>query len=291
MKQTTIQEALRWASSFLAERELEQPVAEWLIRHYLQVNRTQLLMRLQDLIEDDHFTQLKVDLDRYAGGVPVQHIIGYEEFFGRRFRVNEHVLIPRPETEELVVAVMDLKNRLFKNESVQLVDVGAGSGAISITIALEDESIDVNAIDISAEALTVARKNAEELGAKVDLKQGDLLQPLLAEKKKVEIIVSNPPYIPLTDADSLAIHVREHEPHLALFGGVDGLDLYRRFMKELPLCIKEKGLVAFEVGIEQAKVVQAMLAETFPFAETDIKKDINGKERMVFAFGDMRGTD
>ena len=288
MNPITIQEALRWASSFLAERELEQPVAEWLVRHYLQVNRTELLMRLHDLFEDRYFEQLKIDLDRYASGVPVQHIIGYEEFFGRRFQVNEHVLIPRPETEELVVAVLDFKKHLFENEPVQLVDVGAGSGAISVTLALEDPSFHVQAIDISEEALTVARNNAQSLDAEVSFSQGDLLEPLLAAKTKVDIIVSNPPYIPLSDAASLAIHVREHEPHLALFGGEDGLDLYRRFMTELPLCINEKGIVAFEVGVGQAEVVREMLAATFPLAVTEVKHDINGKERMVFAYGDMR---
>ncbi|WP_227937027.1 peptide chain release factor N(5)-glutamine methyltransferase [Alkalihalobacillus deserti] len=290
MEQKTIQEALRWASSFLAERELEQPVAEWLIRHYLQINRTQLLLMLQDPIEEVILLRLKEDLNRHADGVPVQHIIGYEEFYGRRFQVNEHVLIPRPETEELVVAVLEFKKHLFKKEPVQLVDVGAGSGAISITLALEDETLDVQAIDISIEALTVAKKNAQQLKAEVGFKRGDLLQPLIDAKVKVDMIVSNPPYIPLSDADSLAIHVREHEPHLALFGGEDGLDLYRRFMKELPLCLKEKGIIAFEVGVGQAETVRAMLVETFPIAKTEIKKDINGKERMVFAYGNMNVT-
>jgi release factor glutamine methyltransferase len=291
MKQTTIQEALHWASSFLAERELESPVAEWLMRHYLQVNRAQLLMSLHDPLEEPIFSQLQADLKRHATGVPVQHIIGYEEFFGRRFSVNEHVLIPRPETEELIVAVLELKKKLFQSEEIKLIDVGAGSGAISITLALEDPTLNVQAVDISKNALTVAEKNAEQLGANVTFQYGDLLQPLIEKNEKVEMVVSNPPYIPLTDAESLAVQVRDHEPHLALFGGEDGLDLYRRFMEELPLVLKEKGIVAFEVGVGQAEVVQAMLANIFPSAQTEIKKDINGKERMVFAYGNMaRGT-
>ncbi|WP_332628628.1 peptide chain release factor N(5)-glutamine methyltransferase [Halalkalibacter flavus] len=282
-----IGEALRWASSFLEERGLEPPVAEWLLRHYYQINRAKLLMILDDKIEPGLFKRLQQDIKRHAEGTPVQHIIGYEEFYGRRFIVNEHVLIPRPETEELVVAVTELKQKLFRQEKISLIDVGAGSGAISVTLALEDETLDVQAIDISEEALKVAKKNADELGAKVRFKNGDLLKPIIEEGIRVEAIVSNPPYIPLSDAPSLAVHVREHEPHLALFGGEDGLDLYRRFMGELPEVLKDKGIVGFEVGVGQAQVVKEMLQTAFPYATTEIKVDINGKERMVFAYGNM----
>ncbi|GAE27218.1 methylase of polypeptide chain release factors [Halalkalibacter wakoensis JCM 9140] len=287
MNDRTIREALRWASSFLEERELEPPVAEWLLRHYYQVNRAKLLMILDDQIEPELFERLKADLDRHALGSPVQHIIGYEEFYGRRFSVNEHVLIPRPETEELVVAITELKQKLFQEENISLVDVGTGSGAISVTLVLEDETLAVQAIDISEEAIQVAKKNATDLGAHVSFKHGDLLKPLIAEGVRVEAVVSNPPYIPLTDAPSLAVHVRDHEPHLALFGGEDGLDLYRRFMEELPQVITDKGLIGFEVGVGQARVVKEMLQTTFPQATTEIKNDINGKERMVLAYGDM----
>jgi release factor glutamine methyltransferase len=287
MKEMAIREALRWASSFLEERGLEPPVAEWLLRHYYQVNRAKLLMILDDKIEPGLFKRLQQDIKRHAEGTPVQHIIGYEEFYGRRFIVNEHVLIPRPETEELVVAVTELKQKLFRQEKISLIDVGAGSGAISVTLALEDETLDVQAIDISEEALKVAKKNADELGAKVRFKNGDLLKPIIEEGIRVEAIVSNPPYIPLSDAPSLAVHVREHEPHLALFGGEDGFDLYRRFMEELPEVLKDKGIVGFEVGVGQAQVVKEMLQTAFPYATTEIKIDINGKERMVFAYGNM----
>jgi release factor glutamine methyltransferase len=288
MKDMTIREALKWASSFLQERNLEQPVAEWLLRHYYQVNRAKLLMMLDDHMNPELADRLKKDLERHAKGEPVQHIIGYEEFYGRRFIVNRHVLIPRPETEELVVAITELKKKLFQNEKIKLVDIGTGSGAISITLALEDETIAVQAVDISAEALEVAKQNAKELQANVSFSQGDLLTPLLEKGMKVEAVVSNPPYIPLSDQPSLAVHVREHEPHLALFGGEDGLDLYRRFMEQLPGVLQEKGFVAFEVGVGQAEVVRAMLAATFAHATTNILVDINGKERIVLAYGDMR---
>ena len=287
MRLETIHEALRWASSFLAERELEQPVAEWLLRHYLQVDRSKLLMMLHDPIAKEVVERLKEDLDRHASGVPVQHLIGYEEFYGRRFTVDQDVLIPRPETEELVLEVGKLKQELFANERVTLVDVGTGSGAISVTLALEDETLNVLAIDISEQALVVAKENAEKLAAKVSFFLGDLLEPLIEQDTKVEIVVSNPPYIPLTDAGELAVHVKDHEPHLALFGGEDGLVLYRRLIEQLPFVVKEKAIVAFEVGVGQAQIVKELLASAFPSAQTKVLFDINGKERMVFAYGDM----
>lgn len=283
----TIHEALRWASSFLTERELEQPVAEWLLRHYFQIERSKLLMMLHDPIAPELVSRLQQDLEHHAKGVPVQHLIGYEEFYGRRFNVNSDVLIPRPETEELVLAVGQLKRRLFGSERVSLVDVGTGSGAISVTLALEDNTLDVVATDISTQALTVAKGNADKLAATVSFLQGDLLQPLIEQGKTVEIVVSNPPYIPLADASELAVHVKDHEPHLALFGGEDGLVFYRRLIEQLPYVLKEKAIVAFEVGVGQAQVVSGLLARAFPAAETKVLLDISGKERLVFAYGDM----
>lgn len=283
----TIHEALRWASSFLEERKLEAPIAEWLLRHYLQVNRTQLLMKMHDPVAPEIVNKLKQDVQLCAAGVPVQHIIGYEEFYGRRFTVNEHVLIPRPETEELIVAVSKLKHRVFGSEKVLLIDIGTGSGAIAVTLDRE-ESLQVLASDLSPEALKVAKGNAKMHGADIAFYEGDLLRPFIERKITAQIIVSNPPYIPLANESELAVHVREHEPRLALYGGSDGLDLYRRFMTELPKVVDAKAIVAFEVGVGQAELVKAMLKETFPLADTEIITDINGKERIVLAYGQMK---
>ncbi|NEU30418.1 peptide chain release factor N(5)-glutamine methyltransferase [bacterium LRH843] len=283
MNITSIREALQWASSFLIERNLEQPVAEWLLRHYYQVDRHGLFMILDESISAEYVSRLKQDLTHHANGTPVQHLIGYEEFYGRRFKVNEDVLIPRPETEELVLSVSKKIQQLFANEERTIVDVGTGSGAIAITLALEGES-NVNAVDLSERALAVAKENARNLGANVTFMQGDLLQPFIDLGKKIDVVVSNPPYIPLADADQLAVQVRDHEPHLALFGGEDGLDLYRRFMLQLPLVLKEKAIVAFEVGIYQAQVVKELLEQTLPTFRTEVLLDINGKERIVMAY-------
>ncbi|MCM3760072.1 peptide chain release factor N(5)-glutamine methyltransferase [Alkalihalobacillus oceani] len=284
----TLHEALRWASSFLEQRSLEQPVAEWLLRHYLQIDRAQLLMRLHDPVSDELLTRLKQDLARHVEGIPVQHLIGYEEFYGRRFTVNSDVLIPRPETEELVQTVLGLKASYFADRRVTVADIGTGSGAIAITLAMEDPKLNLYAVDISEAALTVAKKNATELGASVSFLHGDLLEPLFERELRMDIVVSNPPYIPLAEEEELAVHVKEHEPHLALFGGDDGLVLYRRMVSRLPAVVKDEAIIAFEVGVGQAEAVREMLQQAFPIAETEIRRDINGKERIVLAYGQLR---
>ncbi|WP_062052031.1 peptide chain release factor N(5)-glutamine methyltransferase [Bacillus sp. JCM 19034] len=283
----TVQEAHLWASSFLAEKNLEEPIGELLLRHYLQVDRTHFLMMLQEPLATKWWEQLQKDLERHASGIPIQYLIGYESFYGRRFHVNRHVLIPRPETEELVMTVSEWAKEIVGNQEVDVVDVGTGSGAIAVTLALENPNMNVTAIDISRDALKVAEANADSLRANVEFIHGDLLTPFIAEKRKVDIIVSNPPYIPLRDKADLAVHVKEHEPHLALFGGEDGLDLYRRFIIELPKVIKKRGIIAFEVGDGQAQAVCSMLSTTFPQANTKVKTDINKKERIVLAYGAM----
>ncbi|MCM3714264.1 peptide chain release factor N(5)-glutamine methyltransferase [Alkalihalobacillus oceani] len=287
MKTMTLHEALRWASSFLEQRSLEQPVAEWLLRHYLQLDRAQLLMRLHDPVPDELITRLKQDLARHAEGIPVQHLIGYEEFYGRKFIVNSDVLIPRPETEELVQAVLGLKASRFADRPVTAADIGTGSGAIAVTLALEAPEIELYAVDLSEAALKIAERNAAGLGADVSFLRGDLLEPLLERGLKMDIVVSNPPYIPLADEQELAIHVKDHEPHLALFGGEDGLVLYRRMIGQLPAVVKAEAIIAFEVGIGQAEAVRDMLQHAFPKAETEIRRDINGKERIVLAYGKL----
>lgn len=287
MKTMTLHEALRWASSFLEQRSLEQPVAEWLLRHYLQLDRAQLLMRLHDPVPDELITRLKQDLVRHAEGIPVQHLIGYEEFYGRKFIVNSDVLIPRPETEELVQAVLGLKASRFADRPVTAADIGTGSGAIAVTLALEAPEVELYAVDLSEAALKIAERNAAGLGADVSFLRGDLLEPLLERGLKMDIVVSNPPYIPLADEQELAIHVKDHEPHLALFGGEDGLVLYRRMIGQLPAVVKAEAIIAFEVGIGQAEAVRDMLQHAFPKAETEIRRDINGKERIVLAYGKL----
>jgi release factor glutamine methyltransferase len=282
----TIFEALKWASSFLVENGRDENVGEIYLRHLVGMSRAQLLAEQRRSVPGENWEEFQEGIRRHVGGVPIQHIIGVEEFYGREFVVNEHVLIPRPETEELIYYGLQKMKGLFSDSdtSLQAADVGTGSGAIAITLKLEADRfpLDMMAVDISREALAVARENRERLGAEIRFFEGDLLQPLIEEGVKLDILLSNPPYIPLTDRETLSDVVIEHEPELALFGGEDGYDLYKRLMDELPLVMKEKCLIGFEVGVGQGETVADLLRDTFPDAEVEVVHDINGKDRMVF---------
>lgn len=284
MTNVKIFEALNWASSFLKEHNREEFAGELLLRYYSGLSRTSMLMKMRDELDGEVWTEFQAAVKRHSDGEPIQYIIGSEEFYGRRFLVNEHVLIPRPETEELVQGTLQRLEKLFPGKNdIDLVDVGTGSGAISVTLKLEKPELKVTAVDLSKDALEVARKNASELCAEIEFLHGDLLQPLILQGKKVDAVISNPPYIPVADQEWMSDIVTEHEPHMALFAGEDGLDLYRRFMEELPLVLKEKALVGFEIGAGQGEAVRGLLEKTFPHAKVEVVFDINGKDRMVFA--------
>ncbi|MDR7073859.1 peptide chain release factor N(5)-glutamine methyltransferase [Fictibacillus barbaricus] len=280
-----VHEALSWASSFLAENKRESFAAELLVRHVLGgISRTDMMMRMHDVITADEMEQLKSAVERHVEGEPVQYIIGKEDFYGRPFIVNKEVLIPRPETEELVEHTLMLIQEHFPlDNEIKLADIGTGSGAISVTLALENQRLDVYTVDIAEASIEVAKENAQRLGASVQFVHGDLLQPFIEQGEKLDVVVSNPPYIPDEEIAVLDTIVKDREPMRALSGGKDGYDFYRRFMKELPLVLKEKALVGFEVGAGQGSTVAEMLRVTFPGAYVYVKEDINGKDRMVFA--------
>jgi release factor glutamine methyltransferase len=281
---TKIYEALNWASSSLKENGRNENAGEILLKHLLKMNRSQLLANLHSELPDEVLKQFATDVNEHIAGTPVQYIIGTEEFYGRTFKVNKEVLIPRPETEELIYHTLQKIPVLFKEAAgLELVDVGTGSGAIAITMKLESPSLNVTATDIAAESLQIASENAGELEADIEFVQGDLLKPLIVKGRQFDIVLSNPPYIPESDKESMSVVVTEHEPHRALFAGNDGLDFYRRFMLELPQVIKRPGLIGFEVGAGQGANIAAMLQEAFPKAVVSVEYDINGKDRMVFA--------
>ncbi|MGG2094435.1 peptide chain release factor N(5)-glutamine methyltransferase [Bacillus sp. S13(2024)] len=278
-----VYEALKWASSFLQENGRDENAGEIVLCHVLKTNRTGLMMNMREELTEEQEQTFTNFIHKHVEGIPVQYLIGHEMFYGRPFFVNEEVLIPRPETEELVLGVLTRIQRKFGDKRVHVADIGTGSGAISITLALENPHLHVYTVDIAPESVEVAQKNAAELEAKVTFYHGDLLSPFQETKQKLDVVVSNPPYIPEEDWRGLSSVVKEHEPKRALVGGEDGLDFYRRFMEELPKVLQEEAIVAFEVGVGQGEDVRALLQETFPHAHVEVVFDINGKDRMVFA--------
>lgn len=276
-----IYEALSRASSFLIENKREEPVARLLLQHVLKKTHAQLLADMREPISETEYELYWSLIEEHVKGKPVQYITGSEEFYGRKFEVNEHVLIPRPETEELVYETINRVKSLFLNKpDVQVADIGTGSGVIGISLKLEKPSFHVTVTDLSQDALDVAKRNAKSLGAEIHFKHGDLSEPIAYQKW--DVVVSNPPYIAFEEAETLSDSVYEYEPHAALFAKEQGLFLYKRLSEELPALMNRPGIIGLEIGHEQGPTVQEFFQRAFPKAKVDIVKDINGRNRMIF---------
>lgn len=279
----TVRELIRQSEALLDEKDKDCNVAKVLFYHLAQKEPHQLYLMMDEEVDDDLLEQFQAGMKRYMDGEPIQYIKGKETFFSRDFIVNENVLIPRYETEELVENILYRIDDFFEDyESIDLCDVGTGSGAIAISLALEEPKLNVVATDISEEALEVARENAQNLGANVEFYQGDMVQPLLDRGVKVDIFVSNPPYIP-QDQDIESV-VKDNEPHVALFGGNDGLYFYRQIFKNVQPLLKERALLAFEMGFDQREIMEEAVEHYFPNIPYEIIKDMNGKDRMLFIY-------
>lgn len=274
-------EVLQRASLFLERHHREQAVAPLLLQHYLQVSRASFYMRMREVVPESVVRDFEEAIKHHAEtGVPVAHLTGKAPFYGREFMVNRDVLIPRPETEELVDGVLTYVHERDLEKSPVIMDVGTGSGVIAITLKLEFSHATVYATDISEKALAVARDNASELGAEVTFLEGDLLRTVDEEALEADIIVSNPPYIAEEESLSLQDTVRDFDPGIALFAKEHGLEIYQRLFRQLKNTAPK--LVALEIGHIQGGEVKQMAEEAFPESTVVVRKDINGRDRMVF---------
>lgn len=213
---------------------------------------------------------------------PLQHIIGCQWFYGYRFNVSPAVLIPRWDTENLVEACLCYLRQRSCESPLRVCDVCTGSGCIAVTIALEQSNTAVTAIDISPAALAVAKTNAAELGAQIDFRLGDLMTELGETKEVFDLIVSNPPYIKSDELQQLQPEVRLYDPELALDGGEDGLVFYRRLAAQAKHHLAEGGLLALEIGADQATAVSAIVRAE-GYREPVVKRDLAGFDRVVLA--------
>lgn len=286
----TVRQMYQWASSFLREQGSAAPEfeAELLLRRFLGWERTQFFLGWDQWFPVERMDEWNTWLSRRANGEPIQYILGDQEFYGRRFSVNPAVLIPRPETELLVEHVMAEGRKLFGDQPITVVDVGTGSGCIAITLALECPHWQIIAVDLSEQAISVAKENAKHHGVMEKIKwlRGDLLTPLLEQKIPFSVLVSNPPYIPTAQIPRLEKQVAQFEPHLALDGGTDGLDPYRRMVDQLAVLPVEKRLVAFEIGDGQGKEVARLLLALPGVQKSEIRFDLAGRERFVIGWMD-----
>ena len=247
-------------------------ITEWLMEDLTGLSRIDRLIR-ETPLSTEQLGKLQQYVEKLGADMPVQYITGYAWFRGEKFRVNEKVLIPRPETEELVNWALD-----FIHPGMIVTDIGTGSGCIPVSIKKECADVQVFAVDISQEALSLAQENARLFNTEINWIQLNILQASSVEPLPVsDIIISNPPYIPLRDIDSMERHVTEHEPHLALFvPDEDALVFYKAILKVAEEKLRRGGQIFFETHHALAKTVAAL--SSWP---AEIRCDVFGKERMV----------
>lgn len=251
--------------------------AKMLLSSYLDVNPLELLTILDKEVDSDIEKLYKSSLEALKENKPIQYVIGNVNFCGLKFIVNKNVLIPRFETEELVEQVVEYTKDLNKDKN-KILDLGCGSGAIGLTLKSILKDSEVTLTDISKEALEVARLNANNLNLDVTLIESDWLSNVKLEK--YDIIVSNPPYI-RTDEEIEEI-VKNNEPSLALYGGADGLDCYRKILANIKPYLNNKFLIAFEIGESQKEEIYDIVNKYLKDIEITCKKDLYGRNRMIF---------
>lgn len=280
---STFRQCLKQAQRQMVEAELSEQSALLLMLELSNSKAHDLYLHYEDEMPSELETEFHAAFQRLVSGEPLQHILGYQWFYGHRLIVNEHVLIPREETEELVANILVAYDEHFSmNENVVLCDIGTGSGAIAISLKKEESRLNVVASDISLDALATAKQNAINNQAEVCFCGGDMLEPLIERQIKVDILVSNPPYIP--QEEKLESSVKDFEPHVALFGGNDGLKFYRIIFERSKLILKDRSMLAFEIGYDQREVLMSEAAKYFPNAKIEVLKDMNGKDRMLFIY-------
>ena len=282
----TVENILKKAVQKLQEGKIHTPQldAEVILSNLLQVERIKLHIYPEMEISREICQKFWTKVEKRLKNMPVQYIVHNQEFMGLDFWVEEGVLIPRADTEILVEKILDIYNENYSPSSIRLMDIGVGSGAISVSLAKLIERSQVYAVDISPKALEVAFKNAKIHGIedKIVFLKGSLFHPLQGKtlEKAFDIIVSNPPYIPKRVIETLDKEVRDYEPHGALDGGEDGLDFYKKIIEKAPVFLKEKGLLAFEIGYDQGKDISNIMGEK-GFSSIEVIKDLAGHDRVV----------
>lgn len=251
--------------------------AKMLLSSYLDVNPLELLTILDKEVDSDIEKLYKSSLEALKENKPIQYVIGNVNFYGLKFIVNKNVLIPRFETEELVGQVVEYTKDLNKDK-IRILDLGCGSGAIGLTLKSILKDSEVTLTDISKDALEVAKLNANNLNLDVTFIESDWFSNVKLEQ--YDIIVSNPPYI-RTDEEIEEI-VKNNEPSLALYGGVDGLDCYRKILANIKPYLNNKFLMAFEIGESQKEEIYDIVNKYLKDIEITCKKDLYGRNRMIF---------
>lgn len=256
--------------------------ARYLMRELCENNNIDLYTNLDNFIDGDINNAFQDGINRLLENEPVAHILAYSWFYGRKFKVNDDVLIPRVETEQLVMNALLEIEEVFDTFDLDLLDLASGSGAIGISLKLEEKDLNVSISDISSDALKVAKENSENLFADIAIYESDMLQTFIDKNQKFDVIVSNPPYI--LNNEELQASVYDFEPHIALFGGSDGLDFYRIILEDSKTVLKSPGILAFEIGYDQKETITSEILKVYPNAKIKHYKDYANLDRMVFIY-------
>jgi release factor glutamine methyltransferase len=283
----SIRGALLWAAQVLRHAGIENHRldAEVLLRHVLNMEKEQLYVNGDAPISTGQEAMFRDLLLRRSRREPVAYITGHKEFWSLDFFVTPAVLVPRPETELLVEVALQYVTQLASGSPVKVLDVGAGSGAISVCLAKEQAAMEIVAVDISAVALDVARVNAGRHGVvdRIRFLAGDLFAPVEPLPETFDLIVSNPPYIRTGELSMLAPEIREWEPMIALDGGPDGLDTYRRMIEEGHSYLTTGGSIVLEIGADMASAVADLFSRSGCYGPASLYQDYTGKDRVIAA--------
>lgn len=267
----TIEELIIYGKKYIHSIEAKMLLAS--VTGYDQLN---LLNHLDEIISQEKIDLYKKLIDARINNKPTQYIVGTTEFYGLELIVNESVLIPRFETEELVENTLKIIDKKF-NSNIQVLDLCCGSGAIGLTIKSKLPECSVTMSDISKDALCVATKNSKKLNLNVEIIESDLFQNI---NKKFDVIISNPPYI--AENEEIDEMVKNNEPHLALYGGEKGLDFYERILKDIKNYLNDNFLIAFEIGATQKDEIINFVKKYLDNVEIIAKKDLSNRDRMIF---------
>lgn len=282
----TVMRVLNWTSNYFGEKGLESPrlEAELLLAHSLGMKRIDLYTHFDLVLDTQQLASFRALIRERLAGKPTSYIVGHKEFMSLDFLVNEYVLIPRPETEVLVEAAIE---RLSEIEEAPIaVDVCTGCGNIACSIATYVPAAHIFATEVSAEAALLARKNAERLGVSGQVKiiEGDLFSPLKGElPRKVDVIVSNPPYISAEEFEKLPLEVRNFEPRSALLSGPNGTEFQERIAKEGLEFLQEGGCIVIEISPERSEEVREILKAAGEYRDIKVLKDYAEKDRVILA--------
>jgi release factor glutamine methyltransferase len=280
----TIRRVLEWATADLKSRSSTSPRldAELLLAHVLGTDRVRLVIDADKPLSREELDAYKELHRRRRSGEPVAYLRGVREFYGRPFRVDRRVLVPRPETELLVDVALSRTKHL--SLSARVLDLCTGSGCVAVTLGKERPTTRVIGADLSDEALVVARDNAVRLGAvaNVSFVRSDLFDAFerWSPRPRFDLVTANPPYIATGEAESLQVDIRDFEPHVALFGGDDGLEITRRIVTSAPAWLETGGVLALEIGSGQAGAVEQSMKDA-GFDGVQIARDLAGQQRVA----------